>query len=78
MERSLHDWNVGFSDERDGSHDDPFVQAVGSPTPAHSGRIALNLNERSRVRVRSEVPSLKYIFENLPDSSSFVTLVTFV
>jgi hypothetical protein len=43
MERSIYDWNVGFSDERDGPHDDPLLQAAGSPTTAHSGRIALTL-----------------------------------
>ena len=41
MERSVHDWNVGFSDNWDGPNDDPFVQAVGSPTPARSGRNSL-------------------------------------
>jgi hypothetical protein len=41
MERSFHDWNVGFSDDWDGLNDDPFVQAVGSPTPARSRRNSL-------------------------------------
>jgi hypothetical protein len=41
MERSLHDWNVGFSDNWDGLNDDPLVQAVGSPTPARSRRNSL-------------------------------------
>ena len=42
MECSLHDWNAGLSDEWDGFDDDPFVQAVGSPTPAGSDGISLS------------------------------------